>query len=1116
MTEITEKHGVNGEKSLKGMIYNNQSVIHGIGRGWRISFNNEEYVVIYAKPIDDGDNVIIEFDAVHEFFYEMKKSVISSAIDGSNTMKVYLDFVFDGIDYNYVLEESVSAFSKDNFGYDNRLALFHNIIKQTGMEYSVNGRVVRIISRMGEDLTTVVRKKLNLQDLGIEKNIGNFITQQTGLGAWYDEDDHSKGRLTVTYTSPLAEVYGVLEGNPIVDERYSVENNLREVLKSNVENSYKISVQLTMEDLTKAGYRYEHPRVGDQIMVINEKLGFKQKIRIVSYETDYDVNGILLDHRVTCNSFSMSQKGLTDDLKDLVSSIGGRIEQTEINAKVARQEASRAIVDASKKVMAYYGSRDPQLDYTLRPGDLWFDDSTETTISKKWNGYEWDPLDESSDKRITEVKTEIENISESTQWTLDQIESALKDGKEVNLADLFAKQMGEDDVNTLFYQLADSVGLVYSEDGVRKAIIAIEDGKPYIKGEHVVLDGNTIVNGDFTVTEEMIAPSAIIDRLKTQGIDAGQINVIGLNMDHIAGGSIELTKGFKITNNGQDVLSIDQNGQTVFNAPNVATKDDLKTIELTPGPPGQDGEDGLPGKDGRDSYTHIAYATGTEGQSFSQSTFEQATHIGMYVSNNQASSTNWRDYEWTLIKGKDGKDGSDGVSVSSTIMQFYQSTSSTELEGGVWSDTPPNWKDGQYIWTRVATNYSNGQTSVSDPVNATGQTGSTGQSGRSVVNVSGQYYLSSSKEQRTGGAWVDSPPIWQQGFYVWTRLKIDYSNPSGTEYTEPTVDSSWEAIDELVYENRNYFQLSQTDKTHYVGDYRWEFNFNRQSALSISDSTIGTFLEAGTYTLSFYANVGEDDLEDHAQIRIGELYDDGQIKTITYVGRGTDYIKAGELNRHSYELTLKKDTTITLQAYSHKWDGDNYVEELIIERVKIEKGPKATQYSVAPEDIQDQIDSKADQESLDEVSTELSDFQTVVASREEVGEITSALYDYIDDLNRNERDLESAKEDIDNLLTRLPIIENNLGAWVERWSFLDTYVTLGDEGLMISEMNGSTGIRISKDRIDFMDGSGEPVAYITNQIMRINRGIFVDSMQVGEHKVETIAEGHTIWQWMGG
>ena len=33
--------------------------------------------------------------------------------------------------------------------------------------------------------------------------------------------------------------------------------------------------------------------------------------------------------------------------------------------------------------------------------------------------------------------------------------------------------------------------------------------------------------------------------------------------------------------------------------------------------------------------------------------------------------------------------------------------------------------------------------------------------------------------------------------------------------------------------------------------------------------------------------------------------------------------------------------------------------------------------------------------------------------------------------------------------------------------------------------------------------------------MRINRGIFVDSAQIGEHKVETISDGHTIFTWMG-
>ena len=50
-------------------------------------------------------------------------------------------------------------------------------------------------------------------------------------------------------------------------------------------------------------------------------------------------------------------------------------------------------------------------------------------------------------------------------------------------------------------------------------------------------------------------------------------------------------------------------------------------------------------------------------------------------------------------------------------------------------------------------------------------------------------------------------------------------------------------------------------------------------------------------------------------------------------------------------------------------------------------------------------------------------------------------------------------------------------------------------------------------RIDFVD-NGTVVAEITGQYMKINRGIFVQSATIGEHKIETIAGGHTIWQWI--
>lgn len=340
LTEVRRKKAVNGEKSLEGTVFTNDNVLHGIDRGWRLDFEDERYVVTYARPIDNGDLVEMEFDAVHEFFYDMSKSVVYDTLNGSKTMRAYLNFIFDGIDYDYVLDVDVPAFEKENFGMKNRLELFKDIIKSTGLEFIVNGRVVRIMREVGRDLTTTVRKGLNMQDLTIEKNINDFITYKRGFGAWYDDDDHSKGRLEVEYESPLASIYGRLEGDPVVDERYSIEENLLSRITEEVENSYSISVQLTMEDLVKAGYEYERPQEGDYIMGINEDLQFFKRLRVVSYESEFDTTGELVDHFVTCNSIGLVQETENRQFAPIYAEID-RLDQQDQVIQVAANGKNR-------------------------------------------------------------------------------------------------------------------------------------------------------------------------------------------------------------------------------------------------------------------------------------------------------------------------------------------------------------------------------------------------------------------------------------------------------------------------------------------------------------------------------------------------------------------------------------------------------------------------------------------------------------------------------------------------------------------------------------------------------------------------------------------------------
>ena len=58
------------------------------------------------------------------------------------------------------------------------------------------------------------------------------------------------------------------------------------------------------------------------------------------------------------------------------------------------------------------------------------------------------------------------------------------------------------------------------------------------------------------------------------------------------------------------------------------------------------------------------------------------------------------------VYGDTGKDGKASPSIVTMTKQYYLSTSSTELTGGEWIRTLPEWTDGKYLWSRWCTEWS--------------------------------------------------------------------------------------------------------------------------------------------------------------------------------------------------------------------------------------------------------------------------------------------------------------------------------------------------------------------------------------------------------------------------
>ena len=202
-------------------------------------------------------------------------------------------------------------------------------------------------------------------------------------------------------------------------------------------------------------------------------------------------------------------------------------------------------------------------------------------------------------------------------------------------------------------------------------------------------------------------------------------------------------------------------------------------LEGLQGPEGKQGIQGPAGADGRDSYTHIAYATGDQGQSFSHDTFPQATYIGMYASSNQNSSGNWGDYKWTLIRGKDGSQGIPGPKGEDGQTPYFHTAWANSADGSSGFSTTVS-TDKLYIGTY--TSYVSADSA--NPVDYSwtrikGDKGDKGEEGRGILDIA-EYYRTHTLNTgiTSGGTGWDTtiPTLSPTNKYLWNYERVLYTD----------------------------------------------------------------------------------------------------------------------------------------------------------------------------------------------------------------------------------------------------------------------------------------------------------------------------------------------------
>lgn len=162
-----------------------------------------------------------------------------------------------------------------------------------------------------------------------------------------------------------------------------------------------------------------------------------------------------------------------------------------------------------------------------------------------------------------------------------------------------------------------------------------------------------------------------------------------------------------------------------------------------------------------------------------------------------------------------------GVGISNTDVLYAISSSNTTAPTSGWQTTAPAWKDGYYIWSKTKVVYTDGDIVYTD---AACITGSKGETGNGISSIIEQYYLSSSATSLLNGSWSNSRPTWKNGWYIWTRSVINYTN--GNSITTEAIcvtGGKGETGDDGI--NGDYFE------------YRYAVNGSRSTPPSLSKTS---------------------------------------------------------------------------------------------------------------------------------------------------------------------------------------------------------------------------------------------------------------------------------------
>ena len=475
----------------------------------------------------------------------------------------------------------------------------------------------------------------------------------------------------------------------------------------------------------------------------------------------------------------------------------------------------------------------------------------------------------------------------------------------------------------------------------------------------------------------------------------------------------------------------------------------LQGLQGLQGPKGDQGLPGPKGADGRTQYTHIAYADTVSGSGFSQ-TNDDKTYVGVYVDFNSTDSINPADYRWTRWRGRDGADGLPGKPGA----------------------------DGRTPYVHFA--YSDNEDGSGLTLTDNGQ------------RYFGHYsdYEKPDSSDKTKYKWVDrwaKVEVGGRNLFLNSLFKRSLRERYSTYFLDDSQEQTQGQLT-LSIDTTSKFRGANTLKI--VSTYSGKATNQKVTFRTGGDTRLGTADEMKNKSVrfSFWAKSTVNNTNFQARA--------GYRNTIQGVSLTTDW------KFYDIELTKKENSNATSELILHIFTAAT----VWIAFPKVEIGTVSTDFSEAPEDVQADINSKADQgltqEQLNALNEKAGIIQAELEAKASADTLDNWIKAYKDFVKSNETARAQAEKDLISASQRVSSIAKDLGELSDRWNFIDTYMSSSNEGLVIGKNDGSSSMMFNPNGRISMFSAGVEVMYISQGVIHIENGIFSKTIQIGRFREE--------------